>query len=110
MNFKEAFKAMKEGNKVKLPSWGGFWYWDAEKETVMIQCRPQDADLSLIHIQMCIRDSYNILNKEPVRQNTPIRFRGYKDLENSALLYQSRGAIFYVSDLELLQSAWQCLK
>lgn len=44
MNFKEAFKLMKQGAKVKLPSWGGYWYWDAEKETIMIQCRPQDGD------------------------------------------------------------------
>lgn len=42
MNFKEAFKAMKNGAKVKLPPWGGFWYWDAEKETIMMQCRPKD--------------------------------------------------------------------
>lgn len=32
MNFKEAFKLMKQGAKVKLPGWGGFWYWDAEKK------------------------------------------------------------------------------
>ena len=25
MNFKDAFKAMKTGAKVKLPSWGGYW-------------------------------------------------------------------------------------
>ena len=42
MLFKEAFELMKKGMKVKLPSWGGYWYWDAEKETIMIQCRPQD--------------------------------------------------------------------
>ena len=44
MNFKEAFKAMKAGTKVKLPSWGGYWFWDAEKETIMMQCRPKDTD------------------------------------------------------------------
>ena len=42
MKFSEAFKLMKQGSKVKLPSWGGYWYWDEEKETIMIQCRPQD--------------------------------------------------------------------
>lgn len=42
MKFSEAFKLMKQGAKVKLLSWGGYWYWDAEKETIMIQCRPQD--------------------------------------------------------------------
>ena len=28
MRFTEAFKAMKEGHKVKLPSWGGYWVYD----------------------------------------------------------------------------------
>lgn len=31
MKFSEAFKMMKQGMKVKLPSWGGYWYWDQEK-------------------------------------------------------------------------------
>lgn len=44
MNFVEALKVMKNGEKVKLPSWGGYWCWDAEKETIMIHCRPQDSD------------------------------------------------------------------
>ena len=25
MNFKEAFKIMKQGAKVKLPGWNGYW-------------------------------------------------------------------------------------
>lgn len=29
MNFKEAFKLMKQGYPVKLPSWGGYWYWES---------------------------------------------------------------------------------
>lgn len=40
MEFKEIFKEMKEhGAKVKLPSWGGYWYWDAEKETIMMHTK-----------------------------------------------------------------------
>lgn len=39
MNFKEAFKLMKQGKKAKLPSWGGYWYWDEEKQTVMMHCK-----------------------------------------------------------------------
>lgn len=39
MKFVDALKAMKEGHKVKLPSWGGYWCWDEEKETVMIHCK-----------------------------------------------------------------------
>ena len=40
MLFKEVFKEMKEhGAKVKLPSWCGYWYWDDEKETIMIHTK-----------------------------------------------------------------------
>ena len=44
MKFNEALKRMKKGKKVKLPSWGGYWRWDEEKESVMMHCRPQDSD------------------------------------------------------------------
>lgn len=39
MNFKQALNHMKNGEKAKLPSWGGYWYWDAEKQTVMIHTK-----------------------------------------------------------------------
>ena len=50
MKFTEALREMKEGKKVKLPSWGGYWYWDKEKQTVMIQCRSQA--VSYTHLLM----------------------------------------------------------
>ena len=31
MDFEEALALMKEGHKVKLPSWGGYWSWISEK-------------------------------------------------------------------------------
>ena len=63
MNFKEAFKLMKQGAKVKLPSWGGYWYWDAEKETIMIRCRPQDGDQGeLLDIRETQRVEYTMMN------------------------------------------------
>ena len=39
MNFKEALKCMKQGIPVKLPSWGGYWYWDSDKQTVMMHTK-----------------------------------------------------------------------
>ena len=39
MKFSEAFKLMKQGAKVKLPGWGGFWYWDAEKKTIIMHTK-----------------------------------------------------------------------
>lgn len=63
MKFDEALKKMKEGEKVKLPSWGGYWYWDAEKETVMIRCRPQDGDAGeLLDIRETQRVEYTLTN------------------------------------------------
>ena len=63
MNFTEAFKAMKQGAKVKLPGWGGYWYWDSEKETIMIQCRQQDADAGdLLDIRETQRVEYTLMN------------------------------------------------
>lgn len=65
MNFTEAFKAMKQGAKVKLPGWGGYWYWDPEKETIMIQCRPQDSDKGeLLDIRETQRVEYTMLNMQ----------------------------------------------
>ena len=64
MNFVEALKAMKNGAKVKLPSWGGYWCWDAEKETVMIHCRPQDSDHQgeILDIRETQRVEYTLSN------------------------------------------------
>lgn len=63
MKFTEALREMKEGKKVKLPSWGGYWYWDKEKQTVMIQCRPQDSDQGeLFDIRETQRVEYTLSN------------------------------------------------
>lgn len=39
MNFSKAFKMMKNGLKVKLPSWGGYWYWSGEKNTIIMHTK-----------------------------------------------------------------------
>ena len=44
MRFEQALKAMKEGARVKLPSWGGYWTWDEEKKTILMHCRPGNSD------------------------------------------------------------------
>ncbi len=63
MQFKEAFKKMKSGATVKLPSWGGYWYWDKEKQTVMIQCRPQNGDRGpLLDIRETLNVEYTLQN------------------------------------------------
>lgn len=39
MKFKEAFRLMERGVKVKLPSWSGYWYWDADKESIIMHTK-----------------------------------------------------------------------
>lgn len=39
MKFSEAFELMKQGKKVKLPSWAGYWYWSNEKQTIIIHTK-----------------------------------------------------------------------
>lgn len=42
MNFSEALQAMKNGKNVKRKIWGGYWCWDAEKETIMIRTKDDE--------------------------------------------------------------------
>ncbi len=43
MIFKEAFELIKQGKKIKLPSWGGYWAWGQiigqDKNTIMMHCK-----------------------------------------------------------------------
>ena len=39
MRFEAAFRLMQQGAKVKLPAWGGYWYWDPEKGTVIMHTK-----------------------------------------------------------------------
>lgn len=44
MKFDEALKSMKLGNRVKLPHWDGFWYWDDARKSIMMQCSRNDGE------------------------------------------------------------------
>lgn len=39
MIFAEALKTMKGGKGVKLPSWGGYWCWDKESQTILMHTK-----------------------------------------------------------------------
>jgi len=44
MKFQAAYSYLKRGHKIKLPEWGGYWYWgqapdNAEKGTIFIYTR-----------------------------------------------------------------------
>ncbi|WP_270601558.1 DUF2829 domain-containing protein [Anaerostipes hominis (ex Lee et al. 2021)] len=73
MNFKTAFMKMKAGEKVKLPSWGGFWYWDPDKQTVMMRTKDGE-DLDIRETQTVEYTLSNILSDEWItadETNTP---------------------------------------
>lgn len=65
MKFAEALKEMKRGIPMKLPSWGGYWTWDSEKETILMHCRPQDCDKGqgpVLDIRETQRVEYTLTN------------------------------------------------
>lgn len=46
MTFTRAFEVMKMGAKVKLPSWGGYWFWDNDKATIIMHTKDgEDIDI-----------------------------------------------------------------
>lgn len=74
MEFKKAFELMKEGHKVKLPSWGGYWCWDDEKETIMMYCKDgrvldiRETDVVEYTLRNILSDEWIIAHEK----NTPI--------------------------------------
>lgn len=58
MKFLEALKLMKNGYKVKLPSWGGYWFWSPVNQTVMIHTKDGD----ILDIRETDRTEYTLLN------------------------------------------------
>ena len=63
MRFEEALKIMKDGNKVKLPSWGRFWKWDSEKESIIMHTKDGE-ELDIRETQVVEYTLGNILSDE----------------------------------------------
>lgn len=53
----------KDGNKVKLPSWGGFWKWDSEKESIIMHTKDGE-ELDIRETQVVEYTLGNILSDE----------------------------------------------
>ena len=68
MYFKEAFEAMKHGMKVKLPSWGGYWYWSPEKETIIMHTK-DGQEMDIRETQRVEYTIQNILSDEWIVAN-----------------------------------------
>lgn len=68
MIFENALKEMKNGKKTKLPSWGGYWYWDPEKETVMVHTKDGE-ELDIRETQRVEYTLGNVLSDEWIIAN-----------------------------------------
>lgn len=72
MNFAEAWKRLRQGDKVKLPSWSGYWAW--ENETIMMYLR----DGNVLDLRDTERPEYTFTNMASNEflianmENTPI--------------------------------------
>lgn len=72
MNFNEAFKLMKNGSKIKLPSWAGYWCW--ENDTIMMYCKDGQV-LDIRETQVVDYTFSNVTSDEWIvadEENTPI--------------------------------------
>ena len=63
MDFRTAFREMKNGAKVKLPSWGGYWCWDDERKSIMMHCK-DGAVLDIRETQVVEYTAMNICSDE----------------------------------------------
>lgn len=68
MKFEEALKAMKSGSKTKLPSWGGYWYWSPEKETIIMHTK-DGQEMDIRETQSVVYTLQNILSDEWIVAN-----------------------------------------
>ena len=74
MKFQEAFQQMKQGKKVKLPSWGGYWRWDDEKQTIIMHTK-DGAELDIRETERVEYTTMNICSDEWIiadELNTPV--------------------------------------
>lgn len=102
MEFVEALKLMKQGIKIKLPSWAGYWCWDNERQTVMMHCK----DGSILDIRETDRVEYtlsNVASDEWIaveKENTPILGGEALFGFDEAMKYLKRG-------ISVRRKAWQ---
>ncbi len=58
MKFEQALKEMQRGIPMKLPSWGGYWCWDSETETIIMYTK----DNQRMDIRETQRVEYTLMN------------------------------------------------
>lgn len=93
MKFEQALKEMKRGIPMKLPSWGGYWCWDEEKQTIIMYTK----DNQCLDIRKTQRVEYtlqNILSDEWIyadKRNCPILGGVAEFSFGEAIKYLKRG-------------------
>lgn len=93
MKFEQALKEMKRGIPMKLPSWGGYWCWDEEKQTIIMYTK----DNQCLDIRKTQRVEYtlqNILSDEWIyadKRNCPILGGVAEFSFGEAIKYMKRG-------------------
>ena len=63
MKFSKAFELMKHGEKVKLPSWGGYWCWDGSGKTIIIHTK-DGVEMDIRKIERVEYTISNIVSEE----------------------------------------------
>ncbi len=73
MKFEQALEAMKQGHKVKLPYWGGYWEYDPTINGIAIHCK--EGNVLYDCTERLLYTAENIISDEWViadETNTPI--------------------------------------
>lgn len=87
MTFKEALEAMKQGVPVKLPSWGGYWWWDEESQTILMYTKDADKGITLTELpkNIIITKAVAVVNKVFNAATTNVITVGTNDAANDLL-------------------------
>lgn len=71
MNFKKAYEALKQGARITLPEWSGFWKW--ENNTIKMYCKDgrvldiRDSENVDYTITFAFRDDWEVVGEGDVR-------------------------------------------
>lgn len=68
MDFGQALKQMKKGIPMKLPSWGGYWCWDEEKQTIIMYTK-DNQQFDIRETQVVEYTLMNVLSDEWIPAN-----------------------------------------
>ncbi|MGC4019219.1 MAG: DUF2829 domain-containing protein [Muricomes sp.] len=101
MKFAEALKNMKTGIPMKLPSWGGYWCWDEENQTIIMHTKDSQT-LDIRETQQVEYTLENVLSDAWIPasgENTPILGGVATFGFEEALKYLKRG-------MKVMRSGW----